>query len=516
MGLSELVEASIRVAGTTRRNEKIDLLSSCLRRSPANEVAIGVNYLSGLLPQGRIGIGGAALRRVSEVPTAALPTLQLDDVDDAFTRIARTGGSGASDARERQLAALFARATSGERDFLIRLLIGELRQGAQEGVMLEAVARAAGVSASEVRRAAMVAGTIGPVAAAALTEGAAGLGRFRLQLMQPLRPMLAQPAEDVTAAVAAFSDAAIDYKLDGARLQVHKADEDVRVFSRQLNDVTASVPEIVDAVRALPAARLILDGEAIGLASDGRPLTFQTTMRRFGRKQDVERLRAELPLSAFFFDCLHRDGADLIAVPARERFRTMADLLPPALQIPRRFGNDPDEARAFLEEALARGHEGVVVKSLDAIYEAGNRGSVWLKIKAAHTLDLVVLAAEWGSGRRRGWLSNLHLGARDPRSGQFVMLGKTFKGMTDRVLAWQTERLLQLEVTRDAYTVYVQPRLVVEIEFNGVQASPHYPGGLALRFARLKRYREDKTPDEVDTIDTVRAVAALPAEMPPT
>lgn len=508
MSLSEIVDVSLRVAAAGGRNEKISLLSSCVRRLPTEEVAIGVNYLSGLLPQGRIGIGGAAIRRVAEVPAAPEPTLQLRDVDDAFARIAGTSGSGTADAREHELAALFARATRVERDFLIRLLFGGLRQGAQEGVMIEAVAAAAGIPAGEVRRAAMVAGAIGPVAAVA--EGAAGLARFRLRLMQPLRPMLAQPADDVAAAVARFSDAAIDFKIDGARLQAHKVDEDVRIFSRQLNDVTPSVPEIVEAVRRLPASRLILDGEAVALAADGRPLPFQTTMRRFGRKQNVQRLRADLPLSALFFDCLHRDGVDLIGEPARERFRAMSGALPPALRIPRRFTNDADDARLFLREALARGHEGVVVKSLEAIYEAGNRGSAWLKIKAAHTLDLVVLAAEWGNGRRRGWLSNLHLGARDPRTGQFVMLGKTFKGLTDRMLAWQTEQLLQIEVARDAFTVHVQPRLVVEIEFNGVQASPQYPGGLALRFARVKRYREDKTPDEADTIDTVRALSTLP------
>lgn len=510
MGLSDLVEVSLHVGATAGRNEKIELLSGCLRRLPPEEAAVGVNYLSGLLPQGRIGVGGAALRRAAEVPSTQQPTLQLRDVDDALVQIARTSGGGSNQARERQLAALFARATRVERDFLLRLLAGELRQGAQEGVMLEAVARAAAIPAGEVRRAAMVAGTIGAVAAAALTEGAAGLARFRLRLMQPLRPMLAQPAEDVVAAVATFGEVAIDFKLDGARLQVHKTDEDVRIFSRQLNEVTASVPEIVEALRRIPASSLILDGEAIAIAQDGRPLPFQATMRRFGRKQDVERLRAELPLSAFFFDCLHRDGADLISAPARERFRVMADMLPPALQIPRRITGNFDDARAFLEEALARGHEGVVVKSLEAAYEAGNRGSAWLKIKAAHTLDLVVLAAEWGNGRRRGWLSNLHLGARDPATGSFVMLGKTFKGMTDRMLAWQTERLLQLEVSRDSFTVYVQPRLVVEIAFNGVQTSPHYPGGLALRFARVKRYREDKAPEEADTIETVRTLATWP------
>lgn len=505
MFLSELVNISARVGATAGRLEKIELLRDGLRRLAPEGIAIGVYYLSGRLPQGRIGIGSALLRAARNAP--ALPSaLSLEEVDRAFAHLADTAGKGSSATRRERLSGLFARATAPERDFLLRLLTGELRQGALEGIMVEAVARAAEVPIDEVRRAMMVAGDLGSVARAALLEGERALERFGLQLFQPIRPMLAQPADDVEEALARIGEASLEYKLDGARLQVHKVDGDVRIYTRRLNEVTASAPELADAVRRLPVSRVILDGEAIALRPDGRPSPFQVTMRRFGRKQDIDRLRAELPLSAFFFDCLHCEGEDLIARPARERFQALQSVLPAGMVIPRRVSGDPQVAAAFLDEALARGHEGLLIKSLQAPYEAGNRGSSWRKLKAVHTLDLVVLAAEWGNGRRQGWLSNLHLGARDPRSGQFVMLGKTFKGMTDRMLAWQTERLLTLAVARDAYTVYVRPELVVEIALNGVQASPQYPGGLALRFARVKRYREDKTPIEADTIDTVRSI----------
>ncbi|MDL1862292.1 ATP-dependent DNA ligase, partial [Betaproteobacteria bacterium PRO7] len=396
-------------------------------------------------------------------------------------------------------------------DFLVRLLVGELRQGALEGVMIEAIAAAAGVALAAVRRAAMFAGDLGAVARAALTEGAAGLARFAIELQRPVQPMLAQPAEDIADALARLGTAALEWKLDGARVQVHKAGDDVRVFTRNLNEVTAAVPEIVEAVRAAPARELILDGEAIALAAGGAPQPFQVTMRRFGRKLDVDALRAELPLAAFFFDVLRRDGDSLVERPARERFAALAEALPSALVVPRLVTSDASAAQAFYAEALARGHEGVMAKALDAPYEAGSRGAAWLKVKRAHTLDLVVLAAEWGHGRRRGWLSNLHLGARDPAANSFVMLGKTFKGLTDELLEWQTRELLAREIGRDDYTVYVRPELVVEIAFNDLQASPQYPGGLALRFARVKGYRPDKRADEADTIDAVRAIYAAQA-----
>ena len=429
-------------------------------------------------------------------------------MDEALRRLRATSGKGSARTRSGLLEALFERASKDERDFLARLIVGELRQGALEGVMVDAIAAAANLAPADVRRASMLAGGLPPVARAALTEGAAGLDRFTVRPMQPVQPMLASPAEDVAGALAALGRASLEWKVDGARVQVHKREHEVRVFTRSLNDVSAAVPEIVEVVRALPAREIILDGETIALGAGGAPLPFQVTMRRFGRKLDVAQLRGELPLAVFFFDCLRLDGADLVARPADERFEALAAALPAAIVIPRIVTDNVAQAEAFLAQALAAGHEGVMAKSLDASYEAGRRGAAWLKIKRAHTLDLVVLAAEWGSGRREGWLSNLHLGARDPQTGGFVMLGKTFKGLTDATLEWQTAEFLARETGRDGHIVHVRPELVAEIAFNDLQSSPHYPGGLALRFARLKRYRPDKTASDADTIDTVRAIHA--------
>lgn len=508
---ADLVEASTRAAQTASRLGKRDAIAACLRAAAPDEVEIAVAFLSGETRQGRLGIGYATLSALRGGAAAAAPALALREVDDALARIAAAKGKGSAAERGALLSALFARATRTEQDFLVRLLVGELRQGALEGVMIEAIAAAAGVALAAVRRAAMFAGDLGAVARAALTEGAAGLARFAIELQRPVQPMLAQPAEDIADALARLGTAALEWKLDGARVQVHKAGDDVRVFTRNLNEVTAAVPEIVEAVRAAPARELILDGEAIALAAGGAPQPFQVTMRRFGRKLDVDALRAELPLAAFFFDVLRRDGDSLVERPARERFAALAEALPSALVVPRLVTSDASAAQAFYAEALARGHEGVMAKALDAPYEAGSRGAAWLKVKRAHTLDLVVLAAEWGHGRRRGWLSNLHLGARDPAANSFVMLGKTFKGLTDELLEWQTRELLAREIGRDDYTVYVRPELVVEIAFNDLQASPQYPGGLALRFARVKGYRPDKRADEADTIDAVRAIYAAQA-----
>src|SRR5437660_11752707 len=415
--------------------------------------------------------------------------------------------------KQRLLGELFARGTADEQEFLLRLVMGELRQGALEGLAAEAVARAAGLEAGAVRRATMLAADLGRVAHAALTEGAAGLTSFRVQLFRPLQPMLAQAADDVGDALTRLGkgQAAFEYKLDGACIQVDKARDEVRVFSRQLNDVTQAVPEVVETVRRLPLDDAILDGEAIALRPDGTPLPFQVTMRRFGRKLDVERLRAELPLVPFFFDILYADGAPLLDEPYARRFAVLAAVVPGEQRVPRIVTSDAGEAGAFFERAIAAGHEGLMAKALDARYDAGARGAAWLKLKPAHTLDLVVLAAEWGHGRRHGRLSNLHLGARDADAGGFVMLGKTFKGMTDEMLEWQTAKLLELETRRDTYVVYVRPELVVEVAFNDVQASPQYPGGVALRFARVVRYRPDKRADEADTIATVlRAGHARP------
>ncbi|NRF65760.1 ATP-dependent DNA ligase [Aquincola sp. S2] len=504
--LAAVVDASRRAAETSSRIAKRDAIAGCLRGAAGDEVEIAVAFLSGVIRQGRIGLGYATLAAQRGEP-AAQAALMLLEVDAALGRIAATSGKGSAAARHAQLHELFQRATAAEQDFLMRLLVGELRQGALEGVMIDAVAAASGVPLADVRRAAMFAGDVGMVARLALTEGAAALAGFGVALHRPLQPMLATPAEDIADAMARLGTAALEWKVDGARVQVHKSGERVEVYTRNLNDVTASVPEIVEAVQALPAQELVLDGEAVALNAGGTPLPFQVTMRRFGRKLDVARMRSELPLAVYFFDCLHRDVMPLIDRPARERFDALADVVPPALVIPRLITADVAAAEDFYADALARGHEGVMAKALDAPYEAGGRGASWLKVKRTHTLDLVVLAAEWGHGRRRGWLSNLHLGARDPAGG-WVKLGKTFKGMTDALLEWQTAELLARESSRDAYTVYVRPELVVEIAFNDLQQSPQYPGGLALRFARVKGYRPDKRAEEADTIEAVRALYA--------
>ena len=519
--LLDLVATSARRAATRARNEKIAELADLLRRLAPDEVGIAVAWLAGHLRQGRIGLGWSAIDAASRAPAEAaeLPSLfdelpaaaversplSLAEVDAAFARMAESAGAGAGTARARRLRELFERADDVERDFLVRLIHGELRQGALEGIMVEAVALAAGLPLADVRRARMLSGDLEATATAALTAGAAGLARFQLVLFQPLQPMLAQPAIDLEDALRRLGTAALEYKLDGARIQVHRAGDDVRVYSRQLNDVTARVPEIVEKVRALPVRDAILDGEAIALRPDGRPHPFQVTMRRFGRTLEVERVRADLPLTTVLFDALRLDGRDWIDAPARDRFAALAAIAP-RLVVPRRVTSDPAEAGAFLEEALERGHEGVMAKSLDAPYEAGGRGFAWLKVKRAHTLDLVVLAAEWGNGRRQGWLSNIHLGARDPDTGGFVMLGKTFKGMTDEMLEWQTRVFQGIATRTEGHIVHVRPEVVVEVAFNDVQASPRYPGGMALRLARVQRYRLDKSASEADTVDTVRAL----------
>ena len=503
MQLAELADASRQVGATSRRLDKIAALADCLRRLLPEEIEIAVGYLAGEIRQSKLGVGPAAIMGARTAPAATSPTLTLIDVDSALARIARSSGAGSTTERKHLLGELLANATEHEQEFLVRLLFGELRQGALEGVMADAIARAAQVPVRDVRRASMLAGGLASVARVALTEGGPGLQKFTLHVFQPVLPMLAQPASDVRDALQQLGTAALEWKIDGARIQLHKSGDEVRVYSRALNDVTAAVPEIVERARALPVQTLILDGETIALQSSGRPQPFQVTMRRFGRRLNVDRMRQELPLSGFFFDCLRSEQQDLIDLPASERFSVLSAACPPELVIPRLVTADVVNAQAFLDEALASGHEGIMAKSLDAPYEAGGRGSSWLKVKQAHTLDLVILAAEWGNGRRRGWLSNLHLGARDADGG-FVMLGKTFKGLTDEMLAWQTSALLALEAKRDEYTVYVRPELVVEIAVNEIQESPQYPGGLALRFARVKRYRTDKRPEDADTIDTVR------------
>ncbi len=446
-------------------------------------------------------------------------------MDAAFAAIGAISGPGTQAERRRLLGDVLRRATPAERSFLTRLLGGELHQGALEGVMSDAVARAAGVSPEQVRRAHLLGGSLPAVAQAALSAGddpaaaATALAEFHLQVGRPLRPMLAASAPDVAAAFGRVSPAAVEWKIDGVRIQVHRQGGQVTVFTRSLDDITARLPEITAAVLTADAEALVLDGEAIALGPDGRPRPFQVTASRAGTQGAPGPGRPDVPLTPFFFDLLHLDGRDLIDEPAIERQRLLAAVLPGDLQVPRIVTGDVPEAERFFAGAVGRGHEGVVVKSLDAPYAAGRRGSEWIKVKPRHTLDLVVLAAEWGHGRRRGWLSNLHLGARDPDGG-FVMLGKTFKGLTDQMLGWQTTRLLELadpadQPARDPGRGYgvvrVRPELVVEIAFDGVQTSPRYPGGVALRFARVLRYRPDKQAAEADTIDAVRAIWAGPA-----
>ena len=503
MLLSELVAASGAVAAASGRLEKIAHLAAFLGRLPPDLIPIAVPFLSGAMRQGRIGVGGALLSELRDVPASDAPSLALADVDAAFDRIAAASGR----ARAEQVRVLMARATRDEQDFLARLLFGELRQGALEGVLVEAVARAGGVDAARVRRAAMLAGDLAPVAHALLAERDRSLSRFVLRPFQPVQPMLADSAADVAEALGAIAGLTMfEHKLDGARIQVHKVEDEVRVYSRNLRDVTSAVPEIVTVTRAMPSRELVLDGEAIAMRPDGRPRPFQETMRRFGRRLDVAALQFELPIMPFFFDALYVDGEPLIDESLARRVAVLDAHVTAPNRVPRVATADADEAARFAAHAVAAGHEGVMAKAVDCVYAAGRRGQAWLKVKQARTLDLVVLAAEWGSGRRRGTLSNIHLGARDPEHGGYVMLGKTFKGMTDAMLAWQTRTFLALEIGRDNRTVFVRPEIVAEIAFNEVQDSPQYPGGVALRFARVKRYRSDKSAAEADTIATVLAM----------
>jgi DNA ligase-1 len=503
--LHDLVDTSRLVAATSSRREKVQLLAQLLKRLHPDEIEVAVGFLVGWPRQGKVGVGWAGLQQATPERFAGEAVLDLLEVDRMLTALKQTTGSGSGAVRQTLLQGLFQRSLPEEHQFLSRLLMGELRQGALEGVMADAVAKAADLPAARVRRAVMLAGDLGRVAAAAVTEGEAGLDRFSVRLFQPVQPMLADSAETVAQALGILGRAALEFKLDGARVQVHRSGDQVTVYTRNLNDVTAAVPEIVDAVRALDARELMLDGEVLALDRSGRPLAFQQTMRRFGRRLDVDALRREIPLSPFFFDLLLLDGDALLDRPAAERADRLIRLVPAEARVERIVTDGVAEGQAFFERALGMGHEGLLAKALDAPYEAGRRGKAWLKIKQARTLDLVVLAAEWGHGRRQGTLSNLHLGARDGKGG-FVMLGKTFKGMTDEMLAWQTRELQSRATGQDQYTVYVRPELVVEVAFNEIQESPVYPGGLTLRFARVVRYRPDKTPGETDTFETVQAL----------
>jgi DNA ligase-1 len=506
--LSSVVATSGAVAATRSRRAKIEALAAALRACAPDEIATVVSLLIGEPRQGRVGLGWATLAVVAkpavrpDAPEA--PTVTVAELDGTLDRIAATTGAGSAAARRRVLGDLFARATSVESDFVVRLLTGELRQGALAGLMTDAIAHAAEVPVTAVRRAAMLSGDLGEVARRALTVGAAALTEIGLEVLRPVQPMLAASAPSTAEALAATGPASVEWKLDGARIQVHRDDDEVRAFTRNLNDITDRVPEVVSVVRAFSARTFVLDGEAIGLTEGALPRGFQDTMSRFGTEDPASHA---VTLAPFFFDVLHLDGEDLLDRTLAERASILSDLVG-GWRVPAVETDDPDVAEAFLTDALATGHEGVMVKALDSRYDAGRRGAAWRKVKPVRTLDLVVLAAEWGHGRRRGWLSNLHLGARDPDTGDFVMVGKTFKGLTDHLLTWQTQRLQEIATRRDDYAVYVRPELVVEIALDGVQVSTRYPGGVALRFARVRAYRPDKAAAGADTIDAVRALVA--------
>jgi DNA ligase 1 len=507
--LASLVATSLQVSGTASRLAKIRALAAFLDALPVNDVPIAVAYLSGVLPQGRIGIGYRTLHTAAQQPAAVSPGLQIAEVDATIASVTAARGAGSGAKRTALLAGLFTAATAAEQDFLLRLLAGELRQGALDGIMIDAIAAAAKLPALVVRRAAMYASGLGNLAAAALTGGEERLRQFQLRIFDPVAPMLAQTVADVGAALADLAaPVQFEWKMDGARIQVHKHGAEVRIHTRALNEMGAAIPEIVERVRALPVNEVVLDGEALSYTASGRPQPFQITMRRFGRRLNVESMLAELPMRAFFFDCLLLDGKVLADCPMNERIAALDRVVAEEDRIPRLITADAAAAETFYEGALAAGHEGVMAKSLTSPYEAGNRGANWLKIKRVHTLDLVILAAEWGNGRREGRLSNLHLGALEPSTGEYVMLGKTFKGLTDEMLEWQTRELLAREIRRDPMTVYVRPELVAEIAFSDLQASPRYAGGLALRLARVKRYRDDKRAGEADTMDSVRRIQA--------
>ncbi len=499
MLLAELVETARAVAETSSRNAKVSLIAGLLQRADPDEIEAAIGFLAGEARQGRIGVGWATAYR-QEVAPAAVPTLTIAELDGAMTRILATTGPGSVGSRGGILASIFSRATAEEADYIRRLFIGEMRQGALDGIVTEAVARAADVPAAAVRRAAMLSGDLGRSAVVALTTGAEGLAAIGLELLRPLQPMLASTAKDVTEALAATGPASVEWKLDGIRIQAHRAGDEVRIFTRNLNDITERLPDLAATLGEFPAERFVLDGEAIAFDDAERPRLFGETLSSVGR-------RVTEPLvstTALFFDVLHADGEDLIDRPLEERLAVL-DRIAAGARVPGITTDDAVAAGGVLGEALAAGHEGVMVKGLSSVYQAGRRGQSWRKVKPVRTLDLVVIGVEWGHGRRKGYLSNIHLGARDPAGG-FVMVGKTFKGMTDEMLKWQTERFLALETSRHGITVEVRPEQVVEIGLDGVHGSTRYGGGVALRFARVLRYRHDKTPAEADTIDTVRAL----------
>ena len=512
MLLSRLAQVSREVAATSARSRKIALLGELFRAADADDVPIVIPYLAGRLPQGRLGIGWKLLAQ--SVPPAPGPTLTVRDVDERLTGIGAATGAGSQAARRRLVGELLAAATEDEQRFLVGLLTGEVRQGALDALAAEGLAEATGAVPADVRRAVMLAGSLQTVAQALLADGPAALDRFRLTVGRPVLPMLARTASSVAEAVAKLGACAVEEKLDGIRVQVHRDGDEVRVHTRTLDDITDRLPEVTSAALELAGERFVLDGEVIALDEKGRPRSFQQTAGRVGSRVDVAAAAAAGPVSPVFFDVLSVDDRDLLDLPFARRHAELARLVPEPMRVRRTLVDGPQDVAAaedFLARTLGRGHEGVVVKALDAPYSAGRRGASWLKVKPVHTLDLVVLAAEWGHGRRTGKLSNLHLGARNP-DGSFAMLGKTFKGMTDKMLAWQTGRLRELAVDDNGWVVTVRPELVVEIAYDGLQRSTRYPAGVTLRFARVVRYREDKRPEEADTVETV--LAAHPEAAP--
>ncbi|MEU9549985.1 ATP-dependent DNA ligase [Streptomyces werraensis] len=505
MLLSRLAQVSQEVAATSARSRKTALLAELFREAGPDDVPVVIPYLAGRLPQGRIGVGWKVLS--SPVPPAAEPSLTVREVDALLTRLAKVSGPGSQAERARLVGELLGASTEAEQRFLRGLLTGEVRQGALDAVAVEGLAQATGAASAAVRRAVMLAGSLQPVAGALLADGPEALERFRLTVGRPVQPMLAHSASSVAEAVDKLGVCAVEEKLDGIRVQVHRDGDTVRVHTRTLDDITDRLPEVTRAARELEVRRFILDGEVISFDDAGRPRSFQETAGRVGSRVDVATAARETPVSPVFFDALSVDGRDLLDLPFAERHAELARLVPEPMRVRRTLVDGPGDLEAaerFLTETLERGHEGVVVKGLQAPYSAGRRGASWLKVKPVHTLDLVVLAAEWGHGRRTGKLSNLHLGARTPDGG-FAMLGKTFKGMTDAVLEWQTKRLREIAVDESGYTVTVRPELVVEIAYDGLQRSSRYPAGVTLRFARVIRYREDKRPEEADTVETVLA-----------
>ncbi|MFG2276278.1 ATP-dependent DNA ligase [Streptomyces chartreusis] len=505
MLLTRLARVSQEVAATSARSRKIALLAELFRDAEADDVPIVIPYLAGRLPQGRLGIGWKVLSR--PVPPASEPALTVREVDARLSELGKVSGTGSQAERARLVGELMGAATEDEQRFLLGLITGEVRQGALDAVAVEGLALATEAPPADVRRAVMLAGSLQDVARALLADGPGSLERFRLTVGRPVLPMLAHTASAVSEAVDKLGACAVEEKLDGIRVQVHRDGDSVRLYTRTLDDITDRLPEVASAALELRGERFILDGEVIAFDDTGRPRSFQETAGRVGSRVDVATAAAEVPVSPVFFDALSVDGHDLLDLPFTERHAELARLVPEPMRVRRALVSGPEDlprAEGFLAETLERGHEGVVVKALDAPYSAGRRGASWLKVKPVHSLDLVVLAAEWGHGRRTGKLSNLHLGARTADGG-FAMLGKTFKGMTDAMLAWQTERLQELAVRSDDWVVTVRPELVVEIAYDGLQRSTRYPAGVTLRFARVVRYREDKRPEEADTVDTLLA-----------